>query len=43
MNSLPHYGGQGCHALGLTPVDVQQGYAEPIPPDFNPRPSSFPR
>lgn len=42
VDSLPHYGGQGCHALGLTPVDVQQGYAEPIPPDFNPRPSSFP-
>ncbi len=43
VNSLPHYGGEGCRALGITPADVQQGYAEPIPPDFNPRPSSFPR
>ncbi len=43
VDSLPHYGGQGCHALGITPVDMQQGYAEPVPADFNPRPSTFPR
>ncbi len=42
VDSLPHYGGQGCHALGITPTDVQQGYAEPVPADFNPRPSTFP-
>lgn len=43
VNTLPHYAGQGCKALGITPVDKQVGYAEPVPADFNPRPATFPR
>ena len=42
VNSLPHYGGQGCKALGITPVDAQIGYHEPVPADFNPRPMTYP-
>ncbi len=40
--ALPHYGGQGCRALGITTVDRQQNYRAPVPADFNPRPSTFP-
>jgi phospholipase C len=42
VNTLPHMGGQGCHALGITPEDVRQGIVTMIPADFNPRPSSNP-
>jgi phospholipase C len=42
MNTLPHYDGQGCKALGITPTDQQLGYHYPIPADFNPRPLTFP-
>ena len=42
INTLPHFGGQGCTRLGITTVDQAQGYAEPVPADFNPRPSTFP-
>ena len=41
-NTLPHYAGRGCSALGITPVDVQQNYRAPVPADFNPRPSTYP-
>ena len=42
VNKLPHYDGQGCKALGITPVDAQQGYHEAVPADFNPRPMTYP-
>ena len=42
VRALPHYGGQGCKALGMTTVDREQGYNSPVPADFNPRPSTFP-
>ena len=42
VTTLPHYGGQGCSRLGITPVDVQQNYTNPPPADFNPRPSTYP-
>ena len=42
VSTIPHYGGQGCKALGFTTTDVEQGYNTPIPAAFNPRPSSFP-
>ena len=37
--SLPHYGGAGCSALGITPIDRQLGVTTTIPADFFPRPS----
>jgi phospholipase C len=41
--SLPHDGGAGCTALGITPTDYPHGVrpggeSDPPPPDFNPRP-----
>ena len=41
--SLPHFGGQGCRVLQITPTDVKAGgVVDPAPSDFNPRPSSEP-
>ncbi len=41
--SLPHYGGQGCRILQITPTDViKGGVSDPAPADFNPRPSLNP-
>ena len=44
--TLPHYGGQGCRAIGITPVDYPNGLGgaplDPPPTDFNPRPSTNP-
>ena len=41
--SLPHWGGQGCSQLGITPTDIVNGQAiDPAPADFNPRPNSNP-
>jgi phospholipase C len=43
ITSLPHFGGQGCRALQITPTDVVNGkLIDPAPADFNPRPSSNP-
>jgi len=42
VNALPHYGGQGCRAIGVVPEDVARGIANPIPADFNPRPRTDP-
>jgi phospholipase C len=46
-HALPHYGGGGCAALGITPTDFPNGYAagretDPPPRDFNPRPLQSP-
>ncbi len=43
VTSLPHYGGQGCRAIGITPEDVRQGIANVIPAGFNPLPSTYPK
>lgn len=41
--SLPHYGGEGCKALGITPTDFVDGkLIDPPPADFNPRPGTNP-
>jgi len=41
--SLPHYGGQGCRILQITPTDViKGGVIDPAPQDVNPRPSTNP-
>jgi phospholipase C len=42
VTSLPHYGGHGCRAIGITPEDVQQGIVNNIPAGFNPLPSTYP-
>jgi phospholipase C len=43
LTSLPHFGGQGCRALQITPTDIVNGVViDPAPADFNPRPSTNP-
>jgi phospholipase C len=42
ITTLPHYANQGCHAIGIVPQDIALGIANPIPGDFNPRPSTNP-
>jgi len=39
VNTLPHYNGQGCRALGITTEDRRLGIENAIPADFSPRPS----
>jgi len=40
VQTLPHYNNQGCSVLGITPTDAN--LPNPIPADFNPRPSTAP-
>jgi phospholipase C len=42
VDSLPHYGGRGCAALGITTEDRRQGIENVIPPGFNPLPATYP-
>ena len=42
VRSLPHYGGHGCRAIGITPEDVRQGIVTNPPAGFNPLPSTWP-
>jgi phospholipase C len=42
VNTLPHYAGQGCKAIGITPMDTATGYHSVVPADFNPRPMTWP-
>ncbi|MGO9688725.1 MAG: phospholipase C [Syntrophobacteraceae bacterium] len=42
VKSLPHYGGHGCRAIGITPEDVRQGIVNNPPAHFNPLPSTYP-
>jgi phospholipase C len=43
VTSLPHFAGQGCRALQITPTDMVGGtLIDPAPADFNPRPSTNP-
>ena len=41
-NTLPHYGGHGCQAIGIEPEDGRQGIINDIPSGFNPLPSTYP-
>jgi phospholipase C len=41
VNTLPHYGGHGCQATGITPEDQRQGIVNNIPAGFNPLPSTY--
>ncbi|WP_174291980.1 phospholipase C [Sphingomonas bacterium] len=43
LAALPHYGGQGCRAIGMVPEDVRQGVVTGPPPGFNPLPSTLPQ
>ncbi|WP_428391748.1 phospholipase C [Lichenicoccus sp.] len=43
VHTLPHYGGQGCAVLNITPTDYAAGkLIDPAPSDFNPRPRTTP-
>ncbi len=43
VTTLPHFGGQGCRILQITPTDVVNGgVLDPAPADVNPRPSTNP-
>lgn len=42
VNTLPHFGGHGCAAIGMEPEDVARGITNPIPADFDPRPKPKP-
>jgi phospholipase C len=43
VTSLPHFSGEGCRILQITPTDYVNGkLLDPAPADFNPRPSSNP-
>ncbi|HAM53030.1 MAG TPA: phosphoesterase, partial [Nitrospiraceae bacterium] len=42
VTTLPHYGGNGCQAIGITPEDVRQHIVNNIPEGFNPLPSTYP-
>ena len=40
--TLPHYGGNGCRAIGIVPEDVRQRIPNTMPPGFNPLPGTYP-
>jgi phospholipase C len=42
VETFPHYGGNGCQAIGITPVDQAQGIVNYIPPGFNTLPATLP-
>ncbi|GAC1366290.1 MAG: hypothetical protein NVSMB44_29670 [Ktedonobacteraceae bacterium] len=42
VGTLPQQSGFGCKDVGITPTDIQQNIANPIPADFNPRPKTNP-
>jgi phospholipase C len=42
VESFPHYGGNGCNAIGIVPEDKRQGIVNQIPPGFNSLPATLP-
>jgi phospholipase C len=42
VETLPHFGGNGCQAIGVTPVDQALSIVNYIPPGFNPLPATLP-
>ncbi len=42
VQALPHFGGHGCQAIGITPTDVQMNIPNPIPAGFNTLPATLP-
>ena len=43
VDQLPHYGGEGCKAIGMTPEDLLQGIETQVPAGFNTLPSTLPQ
>ena len=43
VRTVPHYGGDGCAAIGMIPDDRRQGISAPPPANFNPLPSTLAR
>jgi phospholipase C len=41
VTTLPHYGGNGCQAIGIRPEDQRQGIVNNVPAGFNPLPSTY--
>jgi phospholipase C len=41
VSSLPHYNGNGCSAIGVTPMDARLGVVNTVPAGFNPLPSTY--
>jgi phospholipase C len=42
IGKLPHYGGKGCSAIGMTPEDIRQNRRIPVPAGFNTLPATLP-
>ena len=42
VDTLPHYAGRGCQAIGMTPVDQAMGIKNAPPAHFNTLPSTLP-
>jgi len=42
VNTLPHYQGHGCAAIGMVPTDQAQGISNPPPLHFNSLPATLP-
>jgi phospholipase C len=42
VNTFPHFGGQGCKAIGVVPEDKRQGIVNQIPANFNSLPATLP-
>lgn len=42
VNTLPHYAGGGCAAIGMTPTDRAPGITNPLPAQLNTLPATLP-
>jgi phospholipase C len=43
VNTLPHYGGRGCAAIGMVPEDQRQHITTRVPDGFNTLPATLPQ
>jgi phospholipase C len=43
VNTLPHYGGNGCSAIGMVPEDQRQHIVTVVPAGFNTLPATLPQ
>jgi phospholipase C len=43
VNTLPHYDGKGCSAIGMVPEDQRQHISTAIPAGFNTLPATLPQ
>jgi phospholipase C len=43
VDSFPHYDGEGCKAIGVTPEDLRLNLVNPPPPGFNSLPALLPK